>query len=258
MIRTFYQWVKLLRKSGIHFLLKRRHRVFFGESNSSDDTFLFKDWGKYFYDFVMKMKESRKMREFFKTVRCLGNKIIAVGIRRTKTREFSILGETSPSPWPSLSASYRRACHAQVELEGVRNLRFLCPRSPVEIRSRDIVGATLGTYHPELRQASLRKRRRTSGARKFMTFSWICREHITFFITLILLRDIKTNSWYRQKRISIFPLSMRARRFILKIPGARFSIIWNRHFHNKNVKADFNLKFNLIIIRKLYWIFWKS
>jgi len=69
--------------------------------------------------------------------------------RDAKTRELSILKKKFPSLWQALSASFRRACHAQVELVGVKNLRFLCPRSMVEIRSCDITGATLSTYHPE-------------------------------------------------------------------------------------------------------------
>lgn len=102
------------------------------------------------------------MRLFFETVGYLGDKCRQ--IPHDTTGELSILGEKSSSLRPFLSASSRRACHAQIELVGVRNLRFLCPRSPMEIRSRDIADATLGTYHPELRQASPQKRRRTSGA----------------------------------------------------------------------------------------------
>lgn len=137
---------------------------FFAGSNSDDNTFLFRIKGSTFtISRWWEWKRREKCATVFWVSATSRGQMIAVGFRVTRRRESFRFSKKSSSLRPSLSASSHRACHAQIDL--VRNLRFLCPRSPVEIRSRDIAGATLGTYPDSwLRQESPRKRRCTSGA----------------------------------------------------------------------------------------------
>lgn len=102
--------------------------------------------------------------------------------RKRRGRE-AVFGEES-SPYIVFC---RRAYHAQVHV-GVRNLRFLCSRSSVEIRRRSIAAATPALtipYPSEQRQVmSPRKRRRTSGSVNL----WCPREFAANVVLYYVLR----------------------------------------------------------------------
>jgi len=162
-----------------------------------------------------------------------------------KTKELSILGKRFPSLRPSLSVSSCRACHAQVKLVGVRNLRFLYRgRSPVEIRSRDIAGATLGTYHLKLRQATPQKRRRTSG---LVNLWWHFRKFVLsiILITTYCYKILKFTLISSEVNID-FSIKYASRKICIKIfKGVILN--FRLYFFDKKYKNRCNTDFNLQI-----------